>query len=342
MPVYNGAATIAAAINSALAQRCDGDFEVIVANDGSTDRTTEVLAAYGDRIRIIDRKRGGVSAARNSALRAARGDYVAFLDADDLWDQDKIAVTVAVLDSDPECGLAYSDMRVADASGRVVRGSYIPSGLRREPSLDDLLRGWWYILPSAVVMRRSVIDAVGGFDERLNGRGYGGEDSLMWISARERCRFRLVPRPLVTYRTSDFVQTVRKRANDYTGPRDLARERRHLEAFAAANNAVIDILRSRYGARVNYLARGIRRSQAGFCVTIGLDAMAAGDPQRARLNYAASLRRFPWQIKVWFRIAATFFSPRLGCSLGAVIPGRLARALWGPPTLDDRMRSQCI
>ena len=85
IPVFNGEATVAAAIDSALAQEFDGEVEVIVVNDGSTDATSSVLEAYRGRMTVVDRVNGGPAVARNAGVRASRGEYVAFLDADDIW-----------------------------------------------------------------------------------------------------------------------------------------------------------------------------------------------------------------------------------------------------------------
>ncbi|HMD04385.1 MAG TPA: glycosyltransferase family 2 protein, partial [Candidatus Binatus sp.] len=83
IPTYNDAGTIAAAVESALAQAFDLEFEVIVVVDGSTDGTRGVLERFGDRIRVIDQNRRGVAGARNTGIRAATAEYIALLDADD-------------------------------------------------------------------------------------------------------------------------------------------------------------------------------------------------------------------------------------------------------------------
>jgi glycosyltransferase involved in cell wall biosynthesis len=85
IPVYNGEGTIAEALDSVFAQRFQDSFEVIVVNDGSTDGTRALLGKYGDRIRVIDQENAGIAAARNAAIRAAAGEYIALLDADDTW-----------------------------------------------------------------------------------------------------------------------------------------------------------------------------------------------------------------------------------------------------------------
>ncbi len=91
IPTYNRAALVQEAVASVLAQTWR-EFELIVVDDGSTDDTTEALAAYASRIRLIRREsRGGVSAARNTGIAAARGEWLAFLDSDDLWRPEKLA-----------------------------------------------------------------------------------------------------------------------------------------------------------------------------------------------------------------------------------------------------------
>src|SRR6266849_5630061 len=84
VPVFNGESTIAAAIDSALNQNFDAT-EVIVVNDGSTDGTALILRSYGSKIRVIEQSNRGLSAARNAGAAIARGEYLAFLDADDEW-----------------------------------------------------------------------------------------------------------------------------------------------------------------------------------------------------------------------------------------------------------------
>src|SRR5579863_2411026 len=90
IPVFNGADTIAAAIDSALAQEFGGVLEVIVVNDGSTDATSSVLDAYRGHVTVLDRDNRGPAAARNAGVRASHGEYVAFLDADDIWMSGKL------------------------------------------------------------------------------------------------------------------------------------------------------------------------------------------------------------------------------------------------------------
>ncbi len=106
IPTYNRAALVAEAVASVLAQTWR-DFEVLVVDDGSTDGTIEALAPYASRLRLLRREsRGGVSAARNTGIKAARGEWLAFLDSDDLWLPEKLSRQMAYLAAHPDLSSA--------------------------------------------------------------------------------------------------------------------------------------------------------------------------------------------------------------------------------------------
>src|SRR5579859_7632126 len=109
IPVFNNAPTIERAVASVLAQCFDGEVEVIVVNDGSTDGSTDILRGFGDRIHVIEQANRGAAAARNAGVAVATGEYVAFLDADDEWLPQKLAKTVPVLEGSPAVVLVFSD-----------------------------------------------------------------------------------------------------------------------------------------------------------------------------------------------------------------------------------------
>ncbi|HEU0225967.1 MAG TPA: glycosyltransferase [Steroidobacteraceae bacterium] len=108
IPTYNRAALVCEAIRSVLRQHWR-DYEIIVVDDGSDDATPQALAAFGDRIRCLRQDHAGVHAARNRALESARGDYIAPLDSDDLWEPWKLGLMVAVLNRFPDAGFAFSN-----------------------------------------------------------------------------------------------------------------------------------------------------------------------------------------------------------------------------------------
>jgi glycosyltransferase involved in cell wall biosynthesis len=127
VPTYNRDYCITRAVDSALAQTWPS-IEVIVLDDGSTDRTSEVLSRrYGadSRVRYIWQSNTGVSIARNTALKASRGDYIALLDSDDEWVPWKIDLQVACMRARPDVGMTWTDMDAVDAEGTVVHAKYL-------------------------------------------------------------------------------------------------------------------------------------------------------------------------------------------------------------------------
>jgi glycosyltransferase involved in cell wall biosynthesis len=193
IPTFNNEGTLARAIASALAQDLDEPAEVIVVNDGSTDATAAILAGYGDRIRVIEQSNAGAAAARNAGASAARGDYLAFLDADDQWLPQKLRVMTAAMDRSPDAALAYSDFIVVSPAGTRT----IKSPMRGSPTLDDLLDSGFGFFPTVVVIRRSVFNAGGGFCEEFRGAGF--EDAYMALTMREQGEFVHVDQPLALY-----------------------------------------------------------------------------------------------------------------------------------------------
>ena len=180
IPVFNGSATIAAAIDSAISQGLDGQ-EIIVINDGSTDATSRVAASYGSKVRVIEQSRRGPSAARNAGARIASGEYLAFLDADDIWLEGRITKTCAALDNDSKAVLAFSDLIPMNQHGELGE----PWVIGKPPSMTDLLTQGCRIYPSAVTMRRHVYELCRGFDERLPKLA----DHYLWMLAREHGEF---------------------------------------------------------------------------------------------------------------------------------------------------------
>ena len=187
VPTYNCAAFVAEALDSALAQDHPA-VEVVVVNDGSTDDTMAVLARYGDRIRVIDQKNAGPPAARNAGLVAARGEFIAFLDADDVWWPDKLSAQLALLRARPEVGTVITGWQVWSpaADGRF----HHPEPLRARPAdawQDLAWCDWMYnrllfdceLLTTTVMMRRTVVEAIGAFDPTL----WNGDDYDYWLRA---------------------------------------------------------------------------------------------------------------------------------------------------------------
>ncbi|MCZ2291213.1 MAG: glycosyltransferase [Burkholderiales bacterium] len=190
IPAYNAAWCVRKAIDSALAQ----DFrahQIIVVNDGSTDDTLAVLRSYGEAIRIVDQRNGGMSNARNAGLRAARGEFVAFLDSDDWWLPGKLGRQVELLRARPELGFCSCAARVEDPQGRLLNHWECP---RWDGSFLVHLFGSSADVPgscSAVLARRALVEQVGAFDESLR----GAEDPDLWIRLAAVSEYACVPEP---------------------------------------------------------------------------------------------------------------------------------------------------
>jgi len=168
VPVYNLAHTLPQALESVLRQSVT-DFELIIVNDGSTDETEEVVSRYQTLhpdIVVIQHGHSGASASRNRALQIARGTFVAFLDADDVWTLDKLCIQISHMQRFPSMDLTFTNHRYLEACGVSSDTRRERVGLIREPSLLDLILER-PIAFSTVVARRTKILTVGGFDEEL-------------------------------------------------------------------------------------------------------------------------------------------------------------------------------
>jgi glycosyltransferase involved in cell wall biosynthesis len=183
MAAFNAAGTVRSAIGSVLAQT-QPDLELIVVDDGSTDGTAEAVARVDDpRVRYTSQPNRGPAAARNTGIAQARGEYVAFLDSDDLFLPSYLERSEAALNATPGAGFAYGDAYVFDdLSGKVRRRSAMARNRPPEPPpidrgaflLELLQRNFIYV---AVTVPRAVLDEVGGFDESLK----GPEDYELWL-----------------------------------------------------------------------------------------------------------------------------------------------------------------
>ena len=165
IPVHNGEAFLADAIQSVLTQTYS-HVECVVVDDGSTDNTTEVVRSFGSRVRSVQKPNGGVASARNAGVIAARGDYVAFLDADDLWKPEKLERQLSLFRERRELGLVYAAVDLVDETLNLIGQMDAPEG---SVALRNTLLMELPVMAIAMtgVLPRPVFDNVGGFDERL-------------------------------------------------------------------------------------------------------------------------------------------------------------------------------
>lgn len=179
IPTHNRQELVTEAIQSVLAQSYR-DFEIIVVDDGSTDSTRSVVQAFTDpRLRYIHQENAGLAAARNTGIRAARGDFVAFLDDDDVWFPEKLSWQVTVLQRQLDTGLVTGGWVCVDNSGTQLSQAK-PWLWRPQLDLDTWLMACPAV-PAAVTVRRDWLERAGGFDEALSRARYGAEDWDLWL-----------------------------------------------------------------------------------------------------------------------------------------------------------------
>jgi glycosyltransferase involved in cell wall biosynthesis len=273
VPVFNVERYVAQAVESALGQS-HPDVQVVVVNDGSTDGSVDALAPYRDRIVYVEQANRGLAGTRNRALREATGEYVALLDADDVWLPDRLERMVSHLEGHPEVGFVTSDAFFMHEDE--------PSDVRYYEHFDFLLQGdpfgtgdqrYWILFHNFVmgmtVVRRALFERHGYFEESLR----TSEDWDLWIRfifAGERAG--LVNEPLCYYRI---------RADSLSADR----HRVYHDALRVLERAVSGLGRDDLVG----LAKPLLRR--------GKHALALGDHHRAAAFFAAAGRdpRLPWR-----------------------------------------------
>jgi glycosyltransferase involved in cell wall biosynthesis len=201
IPTYNDAATVERTVLSVLNQ-IYSDLEVLVVDDGSTDRTAVLvqrMAAGDHRIRLLQKPNGGLASARNHGIAHASGEFIAPIDADDLWHPEKIKKQMAVMrNRGDRVGLVYCWSRAIDAQDRVLR-DITPCKLQGSVYAALITRN--FFSSGTPLVRKCCAEAVGGYDATLASRGAPCcEDLKFNLDIAERCDFDLVPEFLLGYR----------------------------------------------------------------------------------------------------------------------------------------------
>jgi glycosyltransferase involved in cell wall biosynthesis len=197
MPAYNARRYLAEAIESVLGQTWR-DFELLVIDDGSTDDTAAIAKRYearDPRIRVMTRSNGGIGAALNAGLEAARGELIARMDSDDVCLPERFARQVEFLRQMPDCVLVGSRVMLIDSEGAsLFEMEDVPTGHEEIEAL--LLQARWSIVHPAVMMRREVVRQIGGYDNDV----VPVEDHDLFLRLAEVGRLANLPEVLLRYR----------------------------------------------------------------------------------------------------------------------------------------------
>ncbi len=280
IPAYNAAKHIRTTLNSVLDQTCR-DFEVIVVDDGSTDGTVEILKTYSDRVLWTVQKHQGQAYAINRGIRMAKGEYLAYLDADDLIMPAKLEVQAGYLDKNPDVDVVYSDMYYTERQKKRELVSY-------EPLDPFLLLQRCCVCRITVMHRRGCLDKVGLFNEAIT----GSDDWDMWVRMSECCNMAHIDQALSEYRIHGENTSHKriKRLNHFRWSRMLilrdACERRGSPFWLRVMtwNAGFQYLIGKtpvLGERYPYLWAGIDRVQQ-FCERIFLKWLAKNPKRQIR------------------------------------------------------------
>jgi glycosyltransferase involved in cell wall biosynthesis len=193
IPAFNGERFIDCAIRSALAQSYP-PHEILIVDDGSTDRTRQIVESFGAPVRIVSQRNAGVAAARTAGVKLASGDWIALLDQDDYFVETKLQRQAELIERNPNLMVAYSGYRVLTSSGLMADYAAF-----RASDLWPALRYQSPILPSTAVIRKSALMEIGYFDSQYR----MADDWDCWLRLLRRysaARFGAVPEPLTIYR----------------------------------------------------------------------------------------------------------------------------------------------
>ena len=282
IPAWNAAKFITNALDSVAAQT-NRDYEIIVVDDGSPDDTAAVVAAWSAAhpqvaLNLVRQANRGIGGSRNSGIRHSRGQFVAFLDADDAWQPEKLEAVARFLREKPEVDLVCHHEWL-DRGNSLRRLSHGPHA-----TYEDLLFGGNTISTSAVTVRRALVDQLGGFSEDMKLNGV--EDYDLWLRlARDHCRIDYLPLILGTYRVH--------------GQGFTANVDEHLQHM-------INVLQSHFdslGEATRYYDR-IRKRRAAMFRQAGHAHMLNGDRGRARALFRRSLMERAAEWRTWVLMLA--------------------------------------
>jgi glycosyltransferase involved in cell wall biosynthesis len=306
IPVCNGERFVGAALRSVLEQSFP-PLETIVVDDGSTDATRSVVRQFGERVRYCYEPHRGVAAARNRGVAIARGEWIAFLDADDQWYPDKLVSQVDYLRQVPEVGMVYSDFALTNESGAIIEIDALAKQWRidrRNPSYPEghlvavAFDGQPFPYPSTTLVRRDVLVKAGGFNPAF----VRHEDFEAFARAARICAARFIPKSLVKRRRWALSLSSRGAPEDECyrlllhalydlwrdEPKRLDTVKQHLVAF--------------YGKRGRaYLCAGdYQRARAHLDLALAYSPTNKHLLRRRRISYVPLVRSFYalWQTRV--------------------------------------------
>lgn len=286
-PYYNGRNFIEDAVNSVLMQTYE-DFEMIIVNDASPDKPIDFLgqlAGMDKRIRVLTHEKNrGIAAARNTAIKQAKGDCIALLDQDDIWLPDKLQLQIDYLKDHRESGLVFSNYYRIDKIGTITgQGKKCKTvvGNSSESTLINLFMKN-RITACSVLFRRECLDAVGKFDESLMG---GTDDYDMWLRIAGRYQTGYIDEPLV------------KRRSHGENTSNKFKERGMLDHLA-----IIEAISEKFPALKKYKSERLSK----IYYNLGRYYLKRGSRSESIRNFINCVRCAPLKLKAYIYLARSF------------------------------------
>lgn len=274
---YNMAGYIGETLDAILAQDY-ANIESIIIDDGSTDNTMEVLAPYLDdpRVRVIKQENAGQTVAKNHGIAEAKGEFIAFCDADDTWREDKLSLQIPKFE-DPEVGAVFSDIFFIDGEGKVIDDQHMKrvGGRITGPLLIDN-----FIPFLTIVVRADVLEEVNGFDEKLT----MSIDYDLWLRISVNHLFAYIPEPLGNYRiwAGQMSHRMGERLDNFF---------QLLERFLANNPGLVTPAEANMAWAHVYVTRGHWHS-------------CEGRKKEALEDYASAMKLHFFDTRLWRRVAS--------------------------------------
>jgi len=317
IPAYDVAEFLGNAISSVLAQEYS-DLEIIVVDDGSSDGTANAVPRL-PFVQYVRRERGGPAAARNTGLRLAQGEYIAFLDADDMWEPLSLRRRLRFMERNPRLGLVFGDVCFFDEHGVIVSSHLSRLRAFRQVPSTESFPGCHVFLRSVaeetimepfipidtVLVRRQSIQAVGFFDESL----WVSEDTDLWYRISRQCTVGYI---------DDVLARCRRRPGSVTSDRE-----RLLEYRLRATGKFL----SHYSSTDGEVARMLQERLGRMYVELGEQRLAHGQLRDARQCFVAGLRYRSARRSSLLRLFASCVSSRIRRALVSVYR-RLRSGRW--------------
>jgi glycosyltransferase involved in cell wall biosynthesis len=305
IPCYNAERYIVATIETVLAQQHPG-IEIIVVDDGSSDRSVELVRATFPQVRVVQQANQGVAAARNHGISLATGEWIAFVDADDIWLPGKLAAQFQQLAANPGCRMNYCAWQVWPSDSPRPAPAYLAELEQKagECALWDGPSGWVYpdllldcvVWTSTVLAHRSLFDEIGNFDTTLR----LGEDYDLWLRLSRVTTILRVARPYALYRLHPASIT-RSRPTENHRATVIGR------ALAKWGTQSPD------GRQAD--PKAVRRMLAKSWSDFAAAQLGAGDVGHARRGCWQSLRASPAHVPGWKVLVKTYAKSLAGISV---------------------------